>query len=106
MPPVPEPLFHSLLDQVVRNNADYIPPYGSDGSLYMRPVYFGHGAQLGLGVAPEYTFCVVSNPVGKYYKTGVKPVDAIILQGYDRAGKEGCLCLVVCTLILYLLFAL
>jgi branched-chain amino acid aminotransferase len=51
----------------VRENAGFVPPYGTGGALYLRPLLFGHGAQLGLGPAPEYTLMIAANPVGAYY---------------------------------------
>lgn len=59
MVPVPIDHFNDMVDYAIRQNIDYVPPYGSNGSLYIRPFLFGHGAQLGLGKAPEYTFGVV-----------------------------------------------
>eukprot|EP00971_Amphidinium_carterae_P074191 1466171-Amphidinium_carterae.1 len=58
--------------EVVRQNAAFLPPYGSGGSLYMRPFMFGSGPKLGLGPSTEYTFTVFGNPVGSYYRTGAK----------------------------------
>ena len=53
MPPVPIEMFDAALDRLIIDNVDYVPPYGSGGSLYIRPFLFGHGAKLGLGPAPE-----------------------------------------------------
>lgn len=89
MPPVPTKLFNDLVDQAIRENVDYVPPYGSNGSLYLRPFLFGHGAKLGLGKAPEYTFGVVANPVGNYYPQGPKPVKGVVFGKYDRAAPFG-----------------
>jgi len=89
MPRVPRDLFMHALDSAIRLNAAYIPPYGAGGSLYIRPMLFGNGAQLGLGPAPEYSFCVVVVPVGPYYKSGLKAVDALVMDDYDRAAPRG-----------------
>jgi branched-chain amino acid aminotransferase len=50
---------------------------------------YGNGAQLGLGPAPEYTFAMVAVPVGSYYKTGLKAVDGLVIEKYDRAAPQG-----------------
>ena len=63
--------FHCGFLQAVSDNLDYVPPYGAGGSLYIRPFLFGSGAKLGLGPSPEYTFGVMVNPVGAYYKGGL-----------------------------------
>ena len=89
MPVVSEEMFNEAIDVVIKENSSYIPPYGSGGSLYLRPFLFGHGAKLGLGAAPKYLFGVLANPVGSYYKSGVKPVKAIVLGDYDRAAPRG-----------------
>ena len=63
MPPVPIEMFDAALDRLIIDNVDYVPPYGSGGSLYIRPFLFGHGAKLGLGPAPEYSLCMIASPV-------------------------------------------
>lgn len=89
MPQVPTELFNEMVDCVIKENIDYVPPYGSNGSLYLRPFLFGHGAKLGLGKAPEYTFGVLANPVGNYYPQGPKPVNGVVFSKYDRAAPYG-----------------
>ena len=46
-------MFNAALDRVITDNAEYVPPYGSGGAMYLRPNLFGHGAKMGLGPAPE-----------------------------------------------------
>jgi branched-chain amino acid aminotransferase len=89
MPWVPLQLFRDTVDETIRLNAEYVPPYGTNGAMYIRPVLFGCGPQLGLGPAPEYIFGVVTVPVGSYYKSGLKAVDALVLDNYDRAAPLG-----------------
>ena len=50
MPPVPEEMFLDALDKVVAANEEFVPPYGTGGSLYLRPLLIGTGPQI--GVAP------------------------------------------------------
>ncbi len=89
MPEVPEAMFLDAMERVVKANADYIPPYGTGGSLYIRPLLIGSGMQIGVAPAPEYTFLILVIPVGAYYKGGLKPVKAVILDDYDRAAPLG-----------------
>ena len=89
MADVPEDLFLEAVHRVVRDNADYVPPYGTGGSLYIRPLLFGSGPRIGVQPAAEYTFLVLVMPVGDYYKGGLSPVGAIVLDGYDRAAPQG-----------------
>jgi len=90
MPEVPEEVWRTAIDEVVRQNAAFLPPYGSGGSLYMRPFMFGSGPKLGLGPSTEYTFTVFGNPVGSYYRTGAKnSLDGLVNEEYDRAAPRG-----------------
>lgn len=61
--PFPSPeLFLQAVYRAVEENKEFVPPYGSNGSLYIRPFVFGSGPQLGLSPAPEFKFMVVVNP--------------------------------------------
>ncbi|MBR1870471.1 MAG: branched-chain amino acid aminotransferase [Kiritimatiellae bacterium] len=89
MPPVPEEMFVEAAEMAVRENAEFVPPYGTGGSLYMRPLLIGTGPQIGVAPAKEYTFLMMVMPVGAYYKGGLKPVRAVILDDWDRAAPHG-----------------
>jgi len=82
-------MFNEGLDRLLADNLDYVPPYGSGGSMYIRPFLFGHGAKLGLGPAPEYSLCYIASPVGAYYKGGLQTIDGIVVDGFDRAAPAG-----------------
>lgn len=86
---VPEAMFLDAVARVIRANEDYVPPYGTGGSLYVRPLLIGSGAQIGVAPSQEYTFIVLVVPVGAYYKGGLQPVKAMILDDYDRAAPLG-----------------
>ena len=66
-----------------------MPPYGTGGSLYIRPLLVGTGPQIGVAPAKEYTFLIMVMPVGAYYKGGIKPVRAVIFDEWDRAAPHG-----------------
>jgi branched-chain amino acid aminotransferase len=89
MPPVPVEMFVEAAERVVRANAEFVPPYGTGGSLYLRPLLIGTGPQIGVAPSHEYTFLVMCMPVGAYYKGGLKPVRAVILDDWDRAAPHG-----------------
>lgn len=89
MPRVPEPMFLSAIKRVIADNQEFIPPYGSGGSLYIRPLLFGSGAQIGIQPADEYIFLILVLPVGPYYAGGLQPVRAVVLDDYDRAAPHG-----------------
>lgn len=84
MPEIPEEVFLQAIKTTVQANLEFVPPYGSGGSLYLRPLLFGSGPMIGLSPAPEFTFIVFGVPVANYYKDGVKPVDAYVIEDFDR----------------------
>lgn len=89
MPALPEEKFMECIREAIRLNAAYVPPYGTRGALYIRPLLFGSGARVGLQPADEYTFVVFVVPVGDYYKGGLAPVTARLMDAYDRAAPNG-----------------
>ncbi|KAI8917624.1 aminotransferase [Powellomyces hirtus] len=86
----PIDLFLEAVRRAVAANVDYVPPYGSNGALYIRPFVFGSGANVGLSPATEYTFMVLVTPVGEYYAGGMgSPTKALIKHKFDRAATYG-----------------
>jgi branched-chain amino acid aminotransferase len=89
MAPVPVELFGEALFQVIKLNKKFVPPYGSGASLYIRPLLYGSGAEVGVKPSADYTFLVFVTPVGPYFKGGVKPVNMLICRDVDRAAPLG-----------------
>jgi branched-chain amino acid aminotransferase len=89
MAPLPVDRFVEAVRQVVEANEDFVPPYGTGGSMYIRPLLIGTGAQIGVAPADEYTFIAMVMPVGAYYKGGLEPVRALIVDDWDRAAPQG-----------------
>ena len=88
MPEVPEEMFLDALDQTVKANKDFVPPYGTGATLYVRPFLFGSGPVLGVSPAHSFTFRLFVSPVGPYFKGGIKPLK-ICVSDYDRAAPKG-----------------
>jgi branched-chain amino acid aminotransferase len=88
MPAVSEEQFLDACRQVVEVNRRWIPPYGSGAALYLRPVLFGHGDNLGAKPAKEYIFAVFGSPVGPYFKQGFRPITVVVSE-YDRVAPVG-----------------
>ena len=88
MPPFPEDRFVEAVDEVVRANAAWVPPFGTGATLYIRPLMFATGNVIGVKPADEYQFRILVTPVGAYYKGGVKPVKVQVSE-YDRAAPHG-----------------
>ncbi|MBR2736690.1 MAG: branched-chain amino acid aminotransferase [Firmicutes bacterium] len=88
MPPFPEDRFLEAIDQVVLANEDWVPPFGSGASLYLRPYMFGSSPVIGVAPADEYQFRILATPVGPYFKSGIKPI-TIKVSDFDRAAPHG-----------------
>ena len=89
MPEVPAELFMRGVEAAVRENLEWIPPFGSGASLYVRPMLIGVGDNLGLRPAKEFEFRVFVSPVGPYYKqAGLAPI-ALAVSEMDRAAPHG-----------------
>ena len=89
MPQVPTDMFVDAVKQVVRANEEYVPPYGTGGTLYIRPLLLGIGDIIGVKPADEYIFTVFAMPVGNYFKGGLQPTNFLIQEEYDRAAPHG-----------------
>lgn len=85
----PEALFTEAVRLAVEKNIDYVPPYGTGASLYIRPVLFGTSPRIGLHPSDDYVLIIMVMPVGKYYKGGMKPVRALVQEEFDRAAPKG-----------------
>lgn len=89
MAPPPVELFAKAVKKVVSLNKEFVPPYESKASLYIRPLLIGSGPQVGVKPAGEYLFLIFVTPVGPYYKQGLAPIDAMIERLSDRAAPLG-----------------
>ena len=88
MPAIPTDVFIEAVKKVVKANEQYIPPYGTGGSLYLRPYMIGVGDNIGVKPAEEYLFSIFCMPVGAYFKGGLKPTNFMV-SDYDRAAGNG-----------------
>ena len=88
MPVVPKEKFLEAVEQTVLANADFVPPYGSGATLYIRPYIFGSGSVIGVKPDYKFQFRVFTTPVGPYFKDGVKPL-SLCVSNFDRAAPSG-----------------
>lgn len=89
MPEVPTELFVDMVKKVVRLNQEYVPPYESGATLYLRPLLFGITAGVGVRPATEYCFLIFATPVGPYFKGGFSSNPYVIVRDVDRAAPLG-----------------
>ena len=82
-------LFLEACELAIQKNKEFIPPYETGASLYVRPILIGTESTIGIRPSNEYHFIVMVTPVGPYYKNGFKPIKANIIEDYDRAAPRG-----------------
>jgi branched-chain amino acid aminotransferase len=88
MPAFPEDKFIEAVKMVVEANKDWVPPFGSGATLYVRPYMFATGVVIGVKPATEYQFRILVTPVGPYFKGGDTAI-TITVADYDRAAPRG-----------------
>ena len=88
MPVFPEDRFIKAVEEVVKANAAWVPPFGSGATLYIRPYMMGINPVIGVKPADEYMFRILVTPVGPYFKGGAKPI-TIRVSDFDRAAPNG-----------------
>ncbi len=88
MPVFPVDKFIDAVVQTVKANKEWVPPYGSGASLYLRPYMFGYNPVIGVKPADEFQFRIFATPVGPYFKGGVKPL-TVRISDFDRAAPRG-----------------
>ena len=83
-------MFIDMCVMCVQENWEYIPPYGTGASLYLRPVLFGINPQLGIKSANDVMFVVMASAVGSYSGArNLVPGTAVLSRNYDRAATYG-----------------
>ncbi len=87
MPAPTVDMFMEAVKQTVFDNIDYVPPYDSGGTLYIRPYMIGIGGQLPPAPSKHYLFGVVVMPVGQLFEP-LKPISLKVTH-FDRAAPNG-----------------
>ncbi len=88
MPVFPKERFVDAVIKTVEANSEWVPPFGSGATLYIRPYLFGSSSVIGVKPADEYQFRVFTTPVGPYFKGGFKPL-TLCVSDFDRAAPNG-----------------
>lgn len=88
MPAFPEEKFIDAVLKTVKANIDWVPPYGSGATLYLRPYMFGSGIVIGVKPATEFQFRIFATPVGPYFKGGASAIK-LRVPDFDRAAPKG-----------------
>lgn len=81
-------LFIDAVEMAVRENVEYVPPFESGATLYIRPLLLGVGPQIGIYPSKEFLFLVAVSPVGGY-NGGSGAIKVLIDREHDRAAPLG-----------------
>ena len=85
MPSISFDMFIQSLQTLIEADKDWVP--SSDGaSLYIRPLVFASESRLGVKVADQYKFVILTSPVGPYYS---KPFRLKVEDHYTRTAEGG-----------------
>lgn len=85
MPTIPEEVFLEGMRQLLKLDSDWVPDI--DGTaLYIRPFMFATDEFIGVRPSDDFTFMIITSPVGAYY---AKPVKVRVETHYTRAVKGG-----------------
>ncbi len=83
-------MFIDMCVMCVKANIDYLPPYGYNASMYLRPILVGTNSQLGVNSSIDVMLAIMCSPVGVYGgATGLAPCKALISRNYDRVAPNG-----------------
>jgi branched-chain amino acid aminotransferase len=82
-------LFMRAIQIAVQENEALIPPMGDGMKLYIRPMLFGSGQQLGLYPSSEFTFMVFVSPTGNYFKSASCGLNLHLETQRARAARGG-----------------
>jgi len=88
IPEMNQEFFLNAVEETLKDNIDYVPPYGK-GSLYIRPIVWGTSPALGVKPVEVYTFMVFVSPVGPYFKGDIQPLKLKVSNKYHRAAPKG-----------------
>ena len=85
MPRISFDIFIQSLHALIEIDKDWIPT--SDGaSLYIRPIVFASESRLGVKVADQYKFVILTSPVGPYHS---KPYRLKVEDHFTRTAEGG-----------------
>lgn len=78
------------LKKLIKLEEEWVPPYGKDSSLYIRPTFIGTEAALGVHSSKDAILYVICGPVGPYWgNKAVKPVELLADPRFVRAWPGG-----------------
>lgn len=89
MPRIPEEIFIRACELCVQKNINFLPPYESGATLYLRPIMVGTTPKVGVSPANEFEFMVLATPIGPYFPVGFGTTPFVINRHVDRTAHFG-----------------
>lgn len=89
LPEVSDDLFLEAVRMAVASNAEFVPPAGGTGFMYIRPVLFGSGPSMAPAPPEDFILSIFVAPAGTSYYAGFKGIDAVVLDDFDRSAPRG-----------------
>ena len=89
IPVPPADMFIKMCELCVQNNLEFLPPYGHQASMYVRPLLYAPHPQMQLVPFPEAVLAIMCAPAGSYYGAHLRSAAAVIPGDYDRAAPKG-----------------
>lgn len=89
LPQVTDDLFLEAIRLAVASNAEFVPPAGGTGFMYIRPVLFGSGPSMAPAPPEDFTLAVFVAPAGTSYYAGFQGIDAVVVDNFDRSAPRG-----------------
>jgi branched-chain amino acid aminotransferase len=96
LPKVPIDMFVDAVAQAVLANRQFIPPFRRENwtwetrnpmCMYVRPLLFGHGPELGVKPAKDHLFMVFTTPVQAYWP--IEGIRVLVTNFFHRAAPGG-----------------
>jgi branched-chain amino acid aminotransferase len=96
LPKVPVDMFVEAVAQTVLANREFIPPFRRKNwvwetrnpmCMYVRPLLFGHGPELGVKPAKDHLFMIFASPVQAYWP--IKGIRVLVTDYFHRAAPGG-----------------
>lgn len=89
LPGPSDEMFIEMCERCMRANREFLPPYGHDAALYIRPLLFGVKPKMQLTPPEDVIFAVMCAPCSSYYGAFMKSFGAVVPLDYDRAAPKG-----------------
>ena len=88
IPQLDQKLALEALVELLKVDRDWVPS-APGTSLYIRPFIVATEPHLGVRPSREYTFLIITGPVGPYYQEGFAPISIFVEPSYSRAAQGG-----------------